>query len=106
MTEWRKEIVRRLVNNSSQRELTEESPGNWKPLAELQQSGWQQLYADFKQSQQHLMNLLEGKDDRFLDEQLGKTEFNKEYFVAGLLHHDLYHLGQIGLILKWIKQKA
>ncbi len=39
----------------------------------------------------------------FLDGQLGETEFNKEYFVAGLLHHDLYHLGQIGLILKWAK---
>ena len=90
--------------NSSERLLTEESIDNWKNLRELQQTGWQQLYADFNQSQDELINFLQGKDDNFLDGQLGETEFNKEYFVAGLLHHDLYHLGQIGLILKWSKQ--
>lgn len=97
---WRKEIIRRLTHNSSQRLLTGESDDNWKGLAQLQQIGWQQLYADLKHSQQQLIDLLENIDDSFLDEQLGETEFNKEYFVAGLLHHDLYHLGQVGLIVK------
>lgn len=103
LVEWRMEIIRRLAHNSSERRLTEESPQNWKPLRELQQTGWQQLYADFKQSQVQLLDLFENKVDFFLEEQLGDTTFNKEYFVAGLLHHDLYHLGQIGLILKWAK---
>lgn len=100
---WRMEIIRRLDENSSKRRLTEESLDNWKDLQVLQQIGWQQLYADLSQSQQQLTKLLQDKDDTFLDEQLGETEFNKEYFVAGILHHDLYHLGQIGLILKWSK---
>lgn len=103
LTEWRKEIIRRLIDNSSERRLTDESPDNWKTITQLQQTGWQQLYDDFKQSEQQLLKLLESNDDDFLDRQLGETEFNKEYFVAGLLHHDLYHLGQIGLILKWAK---
>jgi len=103
LVEWRTEIIRRLAHNSSDRRLTEESPQNWKPLTELQQTGWQQLYAGFKQSQVQLLDLFENKVDFFLEEQLGNTAFNKEYFVAGLLHHDLYHLGQIGLILKWAK---
>lgn len=104
LTEWRNEITRRLTDNSPERRLTDESPHNWISYEQLQQTGWQQLYADLKRSQHQLINLLESKDDYFLDEQLGETEFNKEYFVAGLLHHDLYHLGQIGLILKWAKQ--
>ncbi len=103
LIEWRKEIIRRLVDNLSDRRLTDESPDNWKPLAQLREESWQKLYSDLKQSQQQLINLLEGKDDIFLDEQLGDTGFNREYFVAGLLHHDIYHLGQIGLILKWAK---
>lgn len=103
--EWRKEVTRRLADNSSERKLTEGSPNDWKPVKELQQIGWSQLYDDLKQTQQKLLKLLENKDDSYLDEQLGDTEFNKEYFLAGLLHHDLYHLGQIGLILKWTSSK-
>ena len=104
ITEWRKEILRRLADNSSERMLTNESPENWRHLKQLQQTGWQQLYTNFKQSQQQLMNLLESKNDAFLNEQLDNRDLTREYFVAGLLHHDLYHLGQIGLILKWVRQ--
>ena len=100
---WRREVIRRLNDNSSERLLTEESTDNWKNSLVLREAGWQQLYADLRQSQQQLMKLLEDKDDDFLDEQLGDTTFKKEYFLAGILHHDLYHLGQIGLILKWSK---
>lgn len=101
--EWRIEVMRRLIENSGERKLTEESANNWKTSKELQESGWKELYDNLKHSQQQLINLLESNDDNFLDEKLGETEFNKEYFVAGLLHHDVYHLGQIGLILKWAK---
>lgn len=83
--------------------LTNESPENWRDLEHLQQTGWPQLYTNFKQSQQQLMNLLDSKDDAFLNEQLDNTNLTREYFVAGLLHHDLYHLGQMGFILKWVR---
>lgn len=101
LTAWRNEVLRRLINNSSERKLTEESYDNWKLLTELQQAGWQQLYTDLKKSQEQLIDFLRSINDSFLDGQLAETAFNKEYFVAGILHHDLYHLGQIGLILKW-----
>lgn len=106
ITEWRREIVRRLNNNSSERILTVESPNNWIPIEELKKSGWDKLYADFKVSQQEINILLENKNDGFLDEVLAGTEFHNEYFVAGLLHHDVYHLGQVGLILKLVNHTA
>lgn len=103
LIEWRKEIIRRLKDNSSERLLTEESGNNWKPLQMLQRDGWQNLYTRFLQSQNELLAFLETKDDNFLDQPQGNGGQNNEYFVAGLLHHDLYHLGQIGLILKWAR---
>ena len=103
ITTSRQEIMRRLIDNSSVRMLTEESPDNWKPLRQLPQRGWQQLYEDLKQSQQEIIRLLENADDNFLEEKPGETEFDKKYLIAGLLHYDRYHLGQIGLILKWAK---
>jgi len=102
LIEWRKEIIRRLHCNSSERMLTEQSPENWRQPEQLKQADWHHLYEEFKKTQQQIIDLLKNKDDSFLDELLGETEFNKEYFVAGLLHHDLYHLGQIGLILKFV----
>jgi uncharacterized damage-inducible protein DinB len=102
ITEWRKELIRKLSHDSSERFLTIESKNNWIPLKQLKQTGWCQIYANLEKSQLQINNLLQHKDDNFLDEPLGQTKFNKEYFVAGLLHHDLYHLGQIGLILKFV----
>jgi len=99
---WREELLCRLANNSSKRLLTEEGD-DWKPLQALQQTGWPQLFSAFKQSQQQLISFLESRDDDFLRQPHADTRWNNEYFVAGLLHHDLYHLGQIGLILKWAR---
>src|SRR3954467_15125611 len=55
ITEWRKELIRRLSENSSERTLIDESPANWRSLKELQQIGWQKLYSDLAQSQQYLI---------------------------------------------------
>lgn len=56
----------------------------WIHLQKLKEKGWHQLYADLRESQQEINNLLENKDDSFLDEFLAGTAFNKEHF-AGLL---------------------
>ena len=101
---WRKEYVRRLFENSPDRMLSDESAHNWIPAEELKKQGWQHLYDDFKQSQRELIGLLQNKEDSFLDEHLAGTDHIKEYYLAGLLHHDVYHLGQVGLILKWAKK--
>jgi uncharacterized damage-inducible protein DinB len=101
--EWRKELVRKLKYNSSERCLTLESDKNWIALKLLKQMGWHHLYTELENTQREIIDLLQQKDDDFLDEPLGDTKFSKEYYVTGLLHHDLYHLGQIGLILKFQK---
>lgn len=84
--------------------LNDDSGNNWIPVEQLKTTGWQNLYNDFKKTQHELINLLQSKNDNFLEENLASTEHDKEYYVAGLLHHDCYHMGQIGLILKWAKQ--
>lgn len=99
---WRNELLRRLAANSSERGLTEDGD-DWKSLQELQQTGLEQLYTAFKKSQQRLIGFLEALDDEFLRRQHADTIWDNEYFIAGLLHHDLYHLGQVGLILKWAR---
>ena len=100
---WRAEVLRRLNENTTHSNLQDESPENWKDLALLRQQGWQQLYEDFKASHYQVIHFLQYKEDEYLDALIGDSVHTTEYYIAGLLQHDLYHLGQIGLILKWAK---
>ena len=103
VVEWRKEVIRRLEENVSDRQLTMKSPENWKSTDELKAMGWNALYDDLKKVQHRIVALLKEKSDSYLRQKQGASTFDNEYFIAGLLQHDAYHLGQIGLILKMVR---
>ena len=75
----------------------------------LKEKGWQQIFEDYVDSVDMLIRLLEEREDTFLDEKYFDPEFNGEFpysfTVYGILQHDLYHLGQIGLVCKMLKVK-
>ena len=95
---WRYEILSRLEGNP--RKLSGNSPENWKTNEELKPLGWENLIQQFKDSQDKLTTLLKSKQDPFLETPYGNKNF--KYLVDGILHHDLYHLGQIGLVNKML----
>jgi len=95
---WRTEVLNRLKGND--RQLSAESPENWISNNKLKKEGWEQLLSNFKQSQIELKSFLELQNDDFLE--LPYFDSNYKYLVEGLLHHDLYHLGQIGLVQKML----
>ena len=51
---------------------------------------------------------LAGKNDDFLEETYFdgdfKDTFSYAWLLQGMLHHDIYHLGQIGYIVKFLKK--
>ncbi len=96
---WRNDIVHRLQGNP--RQLFMESPDNWTTNQELQSKGWEVLKERLANSQQALVTLLGDYDDSFLEQVDKHSSTNEtfEYLLEGLLHHDCYHLGQIGLII-------
>ena len=96
---WRFEILSRLEGND--RILWADSAENWKSNEELEKNGWEDLIRRFEQSQDKLIGFLQSKEDTFLENAYKDKNF--KYLVEGLLHHDLYHLGQIGLVNKMLK---
>jgi uncharacterized damage-inducible protein DinB len=98
---WRTEILSRL--NGNPRQLSADSPENWKSNDELENEGWESLLDEFDQNQNELKLLLQSKEDDFLA--TSYHDRNYKYLVEGLLHHDLYHLGQIGLVNKMLTSK-
>lgn len=97
---WRNEVIRRLATDGP-RGLNAGTPADWPENDTLRQIGWQALYQELSATQERLIALLQENDDSFLQQKMSSRQLPKDYFVAGLLHHDLYHLGQIGLFLKW-----
>lgn len=105
LTAWRQDALLKLQTGKGR--LTEADEENWLPNDKLKAKGWDQLKADFYNSLDDILRHLETRDDTFLDEQHEDQTGERHpyrYLVDGLLHHDIYHLGQIGIIIKLLKQ--
>lgn len=101
--EWRRASMDRL--RGRQPSLTVNSPENWRTNDELISIGWAKLKSDFYLSTHQLIEILEDKDDSFL-ENTYKDVYSFHYLIEGLVHHDLYHLGQIGLTIKFLNSEG
>ncbi|MET0242866.1 MAG: hypothetical protein ABW174_05340, partial [Flavitalea sp.] len=78
-----------------------DSPLNWRDNETLKLEGWAILKENLSNTQTDLVKLLESKDDDFLN-QKWKDEQSYDWLIAGLIQHDAYHLGQIGIIYKMV----
>ena len=98
---WRIEGIKKLQGQKSK--ITMHSPENWRTNEELKQIGWEKLKTDLFETQHELIALLDGKSDDFLEQNDYVPGYSYKYLVEGLIHHDIYHLGQIGIVLKFLK---
>jgi uncharacterized damage-inducible protein DinB len=101
LTVWRRVNIRRM--NGEIVPMEDDDPTNWKGNDELRKMGWDALLKDFYQNQRDLIAMLEGKDDSYLD--TISTHYGKDfkYLMQGMIHHDMYHLGQMGITIKFLK---
>jgi len=49
-----------------------------------------------------MIQLIEGRDDSYLDTVFQDSGYTFKYLIEGIIQHDIYHLGQIGIVLKLI----
>lgn len=99
---WRKDAIVKLKTGKG--ELTDSHPEVWRTNEELKAIGWEKIMEEDNSTLKELLELLRDKDDTFLDELYYDPEFAGNYpysfVLEGMLHHDIYHLGQIGLVIK------
>lgn len=104
LTIWRKETVLKIITGEGS--ITDKDPSNWQDLENLKIVGRKKLMEDFDQSLDKIIELLQDKNDDFLNQPYYDTDFKDTYpysfVLCGMLHHDLYHLGQIGIIVKFL----
>lgn len=99
---WRKECILKLKGQNSQ--LTMDSPENWLANDVLRRTGWETLKSEFYNSQKEIVELIENETDDYLEKQ-HTDGYTFKYLLEGLIHHDLYHLGQIGIVIKFLNLK-
>jgi uncharacterized damage-inducible protein DinB len=98
---WRKECIARFHGDKFDLMNT---PADWPSVAELRGTGWPALKDQLYQSTHDLIRLFDGVDDTYLNKPFRDTTYNNHYLIEGILQHDIYHLGQIGVTLKLIDQ--
>lgn len=107
LTAWRKDALLKITDGRGL--LKDNMPENWPIIEDLKKIGWPKIWEDYRSSTKTLLLELEGKKDSFLDEVYFDQDFKNEYpysfLLEGILHHDIYHLGQIGIIIKLILEQ-
>ena len=103
-TMWRNEATLKIERGFGTK--TDDSIDNWLSNTLLQNKGWKIIYHNYKSSIEKFIETLSYKEDAFLMTTYYDIDFKKEcqykFLIDGMLHHDLYHLGQLGLIKKFI----
>jgi len=103
LTTWRLETILKVKTGKGS--ITDDDPSNWKSVTVLKQLGKEEILLKHHESLLKLLNLLKQKNNDFLHEKYYDTDFQAHYpysfLVQGMLHHDIYHLGQIGLLIKF-----
>ena len=107
LTFWREEAILKIKTGSGSK--TDDCKENWLPVETLKAKGWARIRSEHEKSLSELLELLSDKNDDFLDQDYYDTDFkgrfNYSFLINGMLHHDLYHLGQLGIIIRQLSRK-
>lgn len=95
---WRQPLIKLLQGDTAYKGSMKDEK-NWLPLEKLKAKGWATLLKEWENSQKELISLLSKAPANFL-EQPFRDSHTMRHLVDGILQHDIYHLGQIGLVKK------
>ena len=104
LTLWRKEAILKIKTGRGSK--TDDCEENWMSNEDLKAIGWKELRSAYDNSFNELIELLSSKEDGFLDQEYYDTDFKGDYsyrwLLNGMVEHDAYHLGQLGIVVKFL----
>ncbi len=107
LTFWREEAILKIKTGKGSK--TDDCEENWLSNETLKVKGWSTIKAEYDNTLSELIALLKEKDDAFLDIAYYDNDFKGNYtyrfLIDGMLHHDIYHLGQLGIIIKYLNMR-
>ncbi len=101
---WRKAVLHRIKGDFNFEGKTEKEQNFLSPEL-LRKKGWKKLGKELIDTQEDLVKFLITKTDDFLEVENRPGHKNRTD-IEGLLHHDYYHLGQIGLVISILEGQS
>lgn len=95
MTVWLETIRRRLEEGRAIQPTAEE---DWPPVPDTGEAAWRQLLERHRRAAEELRRLIAGLDDAHLEQGVAGKEYDAYVMLHGIIQHELYHAGQIGLL--------
>jgi uncharacterized damage-inducible protein DinB len=74
---------------------------NWRPLNSDLHT-WKRGVQEFKDTHNSILNILKDKTDEFLEDIVSRRTYSKRFLLNGLIQHNIYHIGQITYINKFL----
>ena len=104
LTLWRQEAILKIKTGAGSK--TDDCEENWPSNDKLKARGWESIKLSYDESLSELIELLQDKSDAFLTEEYYDTDYKGYYsynwLLNGMTQHDAYHLGQLGIIIKFL----
>jgi len=99
MSCWRKFVLEHLNGNTDYKvELNSETD---RPTQyEKTEASWKEALAELDKNQADLLEAFQNFDEQLLNNPVPGKKFNWYTFIHGLIHHDIYHSGQISILKK------
>lgn len=98
---WRQLAIEKLNGNLAY-DIEMNSQEDWTTVVIQSSSEWDQLLGSLQDSQSQILAKLRAQtDDQFLDTITSGRSYSFEYLLEGIVQHDLYHLGQVGLLYRY-----
>ncbi|WP_339865647.1 DinB family protein [uncultured Algoriphagus sp.] len=93
---WREVVLASLPKN------TYSSPEDnyFQAIIDPSEAEWLKTLNRFRNSQQGWLEYLSNLDDSIFEKQVVNKNYNYYELIHGILHHDIYHLGQISLLVR------
>lgn len=102
---WRRLLIERIKGNNDF-QIHVNSSRDWTPGELLEKKGWETLLAELDGSQTELLRLLESETDALLDRPLPDGKHALRLLLDGIVQHDVYHIGQIGVVQALLRSRT
>ncbi len=99
---WRTFAMKKLQGDTAF-DVTPET--DWTDIVINTAEEWKQLLDKLRETQKTIVDRLSATDEAFLVQQVPGRKYDYQYMIEGIMQHDIYHLGQIGLIVKIAESK-
>lgn len=98
---WRTFALEKMTGGDSF-DIILNSEADWSTINELSQEQWNELIENYEESQTELLEVLGTYSDRKLEAIVPGRKYSFAMLIDGIIHHDIYHSGQMMLIRKLV----